>query len=183
MLAALSRGMGRGSQVYLGNSLPIREWDLGATSEFRDYEIWGSRGVNGIDGQVSTFFGFSKENQENWAVLGDLTALYDLAGPFIVSPSVQRGRTLKASLVVVNNGGGKIFSKVFPESEFQNNHQVHFEGWAKLWNLSYECWSQIPEKQEWSGTRIVELIPDEQASERFWKSFEFLLDEQEAVCG
>ena len=183
MLAALSQRMGRGSQVYLGNSLPIREWDLGATSDFRDYEVWGSRGVNGIDGQVSTFLGFAKENRENWAVLGDLTSLYDLAGPFIVSPLVKQARALDASLVIVNNGGGKIFSQVFAESEFQNIHQVHFEGWANLWGLSYECWRQIPEKLKWTGTRIVELLPDEQATERFWKSFQFLLNEKEALCG
>ena len=70
--------------LVLGNSLPIREWDLAATFRCARLEIGASRGLNGIDGQTSTFLGFAEATTENWAILGDLTTLYDLAAPWIL---------------------------------------------------------------------------------------------------
>src|SRR5205085_2808281 len=70
----ISRTLLRDSRVYLGNSLPIREWDLAATREQRGYEIGANRGANGIDGQLATFFGWCKPDAHNGAIIGDLTA-------------------------------------------------------------------------------------------------------------
>ena len=57
MVRALSQQIPAGARIYLGNSLPIREWDLVATREPKDFTIEANRGANGIDGQLSTFFG------------------------------------------------------------------------------------------------------------------------------
>ena len=74
------------ARVFLGNSLPIREWDLAATAVPRGLSVAASRGLNGIDGQLSTFLGYAERQAPNWALLGDLTALYDLeAAPWIIS--------------------------------------------------------------------------------------------------
>ncbi len=81
----LSKLIPKGSNIYLGNSLPIREWDLAACDEDRQFKVTASRGVNGIDGQISTFLGLCEPHASNWAILGDLTALYDMAGPWILS--------------------------------------------------------------------------------------------------
>ncbi len=175
LISALSRQIPRGSKIYLGNSLPIREWDLAATSVDRNFDVWASRGLNGIDGQVSTFLGFAESESQNWLILGDLTALYDLPGPWILS------QLLKTSvhLVVVNNGGGKIFSRMYSQKEFQNRHQLRFQGWADLWGLSYEQWHQVPQTLQSDFDdptvvvhRLIELLPDEEATDRFWKKFQ-----------
>ncbi|MCJ8276995.1 MAG: thiamine pyrophosphate-binding protein, partial [Bdellovibrionales bacterium] len=50
----LSQSMDSEDEVYLGNSLPIRIWDLVNSS---GRKAFASRGVNGIDGQVSTALG------------------------------------------------------------------------------------------------------------------------------
>jgi 2-succinyl-5-enolpyruvyl-6-hydroxy-3-cyclohexene-1-carboxylate synthase len=145
MISRLSRLIPRGSRVYLGNSAPIRDWDLASTSESRELEVWASRGVNGIDGQVSSFLGFAAacnpSEAQNWAILGDLTSLYDLAGPWILSQLKQTS----VNLVVINNGGGKIFSGMFKQKEFQNQHEIQFRAWADLWNLDYLLWKEVPE--------------------------------------
>src|SRR5258708_4185793 len=57
MFRSLSRTIPANARVYLGNSLPIREWDLAATREPRGFIIEANRGANGIDGQLSTFLG------------------------------------------------------------------------------------------------------------------------------
>ena len=73
----------RGSLVFLGNSLPIREWNVFAATEDRWLRCHANRGANGIDGCVSTFLGLGADEAESWAVVGDLTALYDLAALWI----------------------------------------------------------------------------------------------------
>ncbi|HSP34945.1 MAG TPA: 2-succinyl-5-enolpyruvyl-6-hydroxy-3-cyclohexene-1-carboxylic-acid synthase, partial [Thermoanaerobaculia bacterium] len=57
LIRKLSRELPDKSRVYLGNSLPVREWDLAATRADRGFTIEANRGANGIDGQLSTFFG------------------------------------------------------------------------------------------------------------------------------
>jgi 2-succinyl-5-enolpyruvyl-6-hydroxy-3-cyclohexene-1-carboxylate synthase len=106
MLRALSRELPENARVYLGNSLPIREWDLVATRG-RRFECEANRGANGIDGQLSTFFGWCAPDRDNVCIVGDLTAIYDLGAPWIVPQLDARFR-----IVILNNGGGRIFGRV-----------------------------------------------------------------------
>lgn len=147
----LSQLIPEGSLVYLGNSLPIRHWDLAAG--LRRFEVFANRGVNGIDGQISTFLGLCSEAKENWAVIGDLTALYDLAAPWILPQLAAK----KIAIVVVNNGGGQIFKKMYSSEVFLNAHQLHFEGLSAFWKLKYERWSGIPKDYELAGPTLIEL--------------------------
>lgn len=170
LLGRLSRGVPAGSLVYLGNSLPVREWDLAAVREPRDWRVGVSRGANGIDGQLSTFFGMCAGARENWAVVGDLTALYDLAAPWIVdqlAPGPVR-------VVVVNNGGGQIFARLSPHAELRNAHRHSFEGWASMWGLAYRRWEQVPATPDLPDRCVIELVPDPAASDRFWRAYDAL---------
>jgi len=172
MIAALSKSISKGARIYLGNSLPIREWDLASTWENQEFEVWASRGLNGIDGQVSTFLGFAQAGMANWGVIGDLTALYDLPGPWILSQL----QGVQANLVVVNNEGGKIFSRIFGPKEFQNQHQLRFKAWADLWGLKYEQWMEIPHViPDAVENRLIEVLPSEEATSRFWRKYEALV--------
>lgn len=163
-----SRRLPMGTKVYLGNSLPIREWDQAATYEQRHYRIGCNRGVNGIDGQLATFLGFCSPEQDNWAILGDLTLLYDLVGPWISSQM----KGMNANIVVVNNGGGQIFSRMHTHSAFLNSHQLSFEPLAQFWKWRYEKWETIPEQiDESRGFRLVELLPDQGSTDRFFQKW------------
>lgn len=151
------------SNIYLGNSLPIREWDQAACEEERNFQVTASRGLNGIDGQISTFFGLCQPLQENWAILGDLTTLYDLAAPWIL-PQLDAS----FNLVVINNKGGQIFSRFLPEKEFINSHDLEFAPVAHMWGMDYERWEKIPPRIIGSkGRRLIEIVPDLAASDRF----------------
>ena len=162
MFRALSRDTAINTRVYLGNSLPIREWDLAATRERRGFAYGANRGANGIDGQLSTFFGWCDPSRDNLCVLGDLTTIYDLNAPWIV-PQLEHRRF---RIVVVNNGGGRIFSRVASLRSFdpalreriiENAHDVRFEHWAAMWNID-----------------VTELRPDDDASRRAWARYDEL---------
>lgn len=164
LIYALSKRLSKQARVYLGNSLPIREWDLAAAYENRQYQIWASRGLSGIDGQLSTFAGFALPGHDNWGLVGDLTALYDMVGPWILSQMPDR----LLNIVVINNKGGQLFTRIFTHPAFLHAHQLGFEHLARFWNLVYEPWQHIPAQIEYCPTsRLIELLPDPQASQRF----------------
>lgn len=163
MLRMFSRQLPERARVYLGNSLPIREWDLVASREDRRFEYEANRGANGIDGQLSTFFGWCAPNRDNVCILGDLTTLYDLGAPWIV-PQLDEGVRLR--VVVINNGGGRIFGRVaslkqvetsMRERIIENVHDVRFTAWAEMWGLD-----------------VLELRPDAAASARVWARYDAL---------
>ena len=60
MVWELSRQIPSDALVYLGNSLPIREWNLAATQQIPHPRTFASRGANGIDGQIATWLGMSE---------------------------------------------------------------------------------------------------------------------------
>ncbi len=170
LFRTLSETIPEGSFVYLGNSLPIREWDLFAARS-RPFVYGANRGANGIDGQISTFLGMARADRENWCVVGDLTALYDLASPWVL-PQLPEQTAIR--IVVVNNRGGRIFSRVpslrsIPEGErerlFENPHSIGFESWAAMWGLDYA--DRLPPRKPLARRCVIELTPDAIATARF----------------
>jgi 2-succinyl-5-enolpyruvyl-6-hydroxy-3-cyclohexene-1-carboxylate synthase len=153
------------SLIYIGNSLPIREWDLAATNEFRNWDVYGSRGMNGIDGQLSTFLGMCQPGRSNWCILGDLTALYDLAAPWIL----DQLKGVDVNIVIVNNGGGMIFSGMSQRETLLNRHQLSFEHFAKLWSLSYQKINNL--SQSCLDNRLIEFQPCPIETADFWKAY------------
>lgn len=173
----LSMKIPKASHVFLGNSLPIREWDLASTYEPRNYEVTAVRGLNGIDGQISCFLGLCDPKLFNAALIGDLTTLYDLAGFW----GAKQLPNINFSLFVINNHGGKIFDGMFPEEKIQNRHTLSFEEIAKFWGLKYEKWTSIPQLIPTQGQTIVELLPDPAHTERFKHKLKALQQELQAV--
>ena len=153
MVRQLSEQIPQNARVYLGNSLPIREWDLAATRQPKNFTIEANRGANGIDGQLSTFFGWCR-GDNNWCIIGDLTAIYDMNAPWIV-PQLDA----KFRIVIINNEGGKIFRRL-PLRRLElieNSHHLGFDSWAKMWNIN-----------------VIELRPDPDASLRAWEKYDRL---------
>ncbi|MFP5520461.1 MAG: 2-succinyl-5-enolpyruvyl-6-hydroxy-3-cyclohexene-1-carboxylic-acid synthase [Bdellovibrionia bacterium] len=152
--------------VYLGNSLPIREWDLVADRMSPPADLVGNRGANGIDGQLSSFLGWAEGSRENWAIVGDLTTLYDLSAPWVAG---QLSSDLKLRIVVINNRGGQIFNRMFGKEIYLNRHNTGFAAFAQMWNWSYQCWSKIPDSFQLENLQLIELSPDEEQTHQFWR--------------
>ncbi len=96
--------------LVVGSSMPVRDVEWWAPA--RHAATYANRGVNGIDGVVSTMLGVGA-GQRVIGLVGDLTALHD------VSALVDGvGDTdSRAVLVVVDNRGGGIFSFLAPARE------------------------------------------------------------------
>lgn len=169
LFRALSEKIPHTALTYLGNSLPIREWDLAATYRGTPRAIEANRGVNGIDGQLSTFLGLSRDSGANYCIVGDLTALYDLAGPWAASQKKLGACTI----VVINNGGGKIFNRIFSTELFENRHSLDFANWAAQWKWAYEKWTEIPSSLPvYSKPVVIEVCPDADSTKRFWDQYD-----------
>lgn len=172
LVRELSMDFPEGSRIYLGNSLPVREWDLVATRQDRRYVLEANRGANGIDGQLSTFFGWCAPGALNVAIVGDLTALYDMNAPWIAG---QLDASIEFRIYIINNGGGRIFSRVpslralsedTRERLIENVHSLSFEHWAAMWNLAYN--------NRDASRAVMEIEPDADASARVWQRFDEL---------
>jgi len=87
--------------------------------------------------------------------------LYDANAPWIV-PQLDA----KFEIVIINNGGGRIFGRVpslrrmnpkVRERLVENAHSLQFEQWSAMWNI-----------------QIQELRPDPDASRRVWEKYDAL---------
>ncbi|MCP8967587.1 2-succinyl-5-enolpyruvyl-6-hydroxy-3-cyclohexene-1-carboxylic-acid synthase [Ectobacillus ponti] len=103
--------------LFVGNSMPIRDTDTFYFNTDKSMKVMANRGVNGIDGLVSTALGLSTAGQPLLAVLGDLSFYHDLNGLL-----AAKLHNLNATFVIVNNDGGGIFS-FLP----QYGEKKHFE--------------------------------------------------------
>lgn len=168
--------------VYLGNSLPIREWGLFAQ---RDKEVphelvRANRGANGIDGQLATWAGWTHGIHDAWILIGDLTALYDLSAPSLLHDCEAEGRVI----VVMNNGGGRIFDRLprvqkmdgAQKGIIANEHAFSFESWAMMWGWDYQRVDNVDELEIEAGEAplVVELVPCEKQTKAFWEAYEKL---------
>ncbi len=157
LIREFSRKIPDHSLLFLGNSLPIREWDLAAdygVVKNKQLKYLANRGANGIDGLLSTFFGACKPDRQNWCLIGDLSCLYDLSAPWVLQ---QMNKSVQCFIVVINNSGGQIFSSMFSDPLFLNSHNLQFKQWAAMWNLNYYCVTQWPETFSFSSPAIIEL--------------------------
>ncbi|RYD22931.1 MAG: 2-succinyl-5-enolpyruvyl-6-hydroxy-3-cyclohexene-1-carboxylic-acid synthase, partial [Verrucomicrobiaceae bacterium] len=179
LLRTLSHYASIGGGIFLGNSMPIREWNLFSQWARPVPSVRANRGANGIDGQVSTWLGWSADVSETWAIVGDLTALYDLAAPFVLEQINCEGRVL----VVINNGGGKIFERLprlqtmSPRAaEWMTNPQTaDLSGLATLWNMDHVRVRTVDDFDKFESgekTLLLEIVPDEAQTAAFWAAWD-----------
>lgn len=178
VIRTLSEHIPSDALVFLGNSMPIRQWNLAASFEKPHPHCFANRGANGIDGELSAFFGLCQDfhGAGAWGLFGDLTTLYDLNAPYLLDQLSDKGRNIR--LVVLNNGGGRIFSRLpamahLDEKQKQlteNHHQIQFQHWAAMWGMGYARWDAGAKMPEADGRVVViEVVVDNQRSEEFWE--------------
>jgi 2-succinyl-5-enolpyruvyl-6-hydroxy-3-cyclohexene-1-carboxylate synthase len=92
------------SALFVGSSMPIRDVDTYGVPR-ADVRVVANRGVNGIDGSISTAFGMAMAGVPTTALIGDVSALHDATA---LSEVARLDAPLR--IIVVNNDGGGIFS-------------------------------------------------------------------------
>jgi len=139
----------RGSNLVVSSSMPIRdvEWYAAATSSVR---VFANRGVNGIDGVVSTAVGIALGSHAPTTLLiGDVAFLHDSNGLLDVVK-----REVDVRIVVVDNRGGGIFSflpqrSTLHERQFEQlfgtPHSVDIGGLAAAHGVSHRVVATVAE--------------------------------------
>lgn len=126
-----------GGCLFSGNSMAIRDLDSFAAGGDAPLRIVGNRGASGIDGNVSTALGLCAGlGKPVTALLGDLAFYHDMNG-------LLAARGLNITFVVLNNGGGGIFSYL-PQvglEEFEHGWltptELDFSHAARMYGLEY----------------------------------------------
>ena len=163
----VSDALPKNSNLVLSSSMPVRdvEWFSAPRSGVR---VLSNRGVNGIDGVVSTAVGVAAESNQLTALLiGDIALLHDTNGLLYL---MQRDVDLK--IVVVDNKGGGIFS-FLPQSTtldpqrfeqlFGTPHDVDISQLVEAHGLSCITAKTVAQLQvalNQSGSRVIIVNTD-----------------------
>jgi 2-succinyl-5-enolpyruvyl-6-hydroxy-3-cyclohexene-1-carboxylate synthase len=137
----ISQKIPENSGLFLGSSMPIRDFNMYAGSRLKTSHISSNRGVSGIDGTIASAVGYADglKNQVT-VVLGDLAMIHDLNS---LSQVHQSGYPI--TIIVVNNGGGGIFSflpvatfKHVFDQYFATSHSYRFDKVSQMFDIVYE---------------------------------------------
>ena len=164
----MSRHLPPETPCFFAASMPVRDvefyWEAG-NSHCRPY---CNRGVNGIDGTLSTAMGVCHDGPPGVLLTGDLAFLHDANGLQNL-PRFRGGLTV----LLINNRGGGIFEKLpmarFDppfEDYFATPQQVDFRNLAAAYGASYrkmDTWNDLVSALDplpTSGLRILEIPTD-----------------------
>ena len=107
--------------LYVGNSMPIRDLDDFFGSREKPVRIMGNRGVNGIDGVVSSALGAGAGSSSHVVlVIGDLSFYHDMNG--LLAAKLHK---LDATIILLNNDGGGIFH-FLPQADHPDTFERYF---------------------------------------------------------
>jgi 2-succinyl-5-enolpyruvyl-6-hydroxy-3-cyclohexene-1-carboxylate synthase len=157
--------------VVVGSSMPVRDLDYFFTRGSENVRFVANRGANGIDGVVSTAMGISASEGDVLLILGDVSFYYDMNGLL-----ASRLYELNATIVVINNRGGGIFS-FLPQHSLPNDvferlfgeaHDLDFSGVGLMYGGHFERVSDwgsferaLASSLEGRGLRVIEFTaPD-----------------------
>ena len=114
-----------GQGLFLSNSMPIRDMGNFADCKGKLIAVNGNRGASGIDGIIASAAGYATGlDKPVTLMIGDLAALHDLN-----SLAMLRDLPVPLIIVLLNNGGGAIFS-FLPIADFK-------EGFEKFWGTPH----------------------------------------------
>ncbi|HMA20345.1 MAG TPA: thiamine pyrophosphate-binding protein, partial [Gemmatimonadaceae bacterium] len=129
----------------VSSSMPVRDLDTFGKGDSRSIRVIANRGANGIDGVISTALGVAAASRQTDAgpvvlVIGDIAFYHDMNGLL-----ASKLHALDATIVVINNDGGGIFSflpqassaKHF-EKLFGTPHSLDFAPVAMLYGATYQ---------------------------------------------
>ncbi|MBK9097886.1 MAG: 2-succinyl-5-enolpyruvyl-6-hydroxy-3-cyclohexene-1-carboxylic-acid synthase [bacterium] len=95
------------SNIFIGNSLPVRDLDNFVSVNSIRFSIHFNRGASGIDGITSTALGLASNRKPTILITGDLSFIYDLSALI-----TAKKYSIKLVIIVINNNGGGIFESL-----------------------------------------------------------------------
>jgi len=156
-----------GSNLFVSSSMPIRDLEWFAAPR-TGLKVLANRGVNGIDGVVSTAIGVALATKATTALLiGDIALLHDTNGLLNLG-----NRKIDLRIIVLDNRGGGIFS-FLPQASalstdtfekvFGTPHDVDIEMLAKSHRIESETvenLDQLTEAISQRGPYLIRVVTD-----------------------
>lgn len=179
----LERTLKQKTNLFIANSMAVRDFDTFYFGN-RDVQIYANRGVNGIDGVVSTAAGVGGTGEHVVLFIGDLSLYHDLNGLLTL-----KQYDLKLTIILINNDGGGIFS-FLPQREtadfeklFGTPLGIDFKYAAKLYGASFVKATNIAQYQQalkeslyTNGHTIIEVQTNREENYKWhherWKAVE-----------
>jgi 2-succinyl-5-enolpyruvyl-6-hydroxy-3-cyclohexene-1-carboxylate synthase len=173
VMTELAQLLPDGSALFVSNSMPVRDADTFFFNNDKDIRILANRGVNGIDGIISTALGVSISKSPLVLVTGDLAFYHDLNG--LLAAKLHK---LNATIVVINNDGGGIFSflpqygeKKHFEALFGTPLGLDYEHVIKMYEGTFsrpQTWEEFRDEVtagiEGGGLHVVEVRTDRESN-------------------
>lgn len=141
------------SLFFVANSMAIRAVDTFYNASDKALFVLGNRGLNGIDGTLSSALGAVQENGTGVLLTGDLTMLHDINALALQNEMRIRARDEYSgprreipslTIVLLNNDGGAIFDMLPQQSTdpyfnrlFLTPQAVKFEHIAQAFDVPY----------------------------------------------
>ncbi len=176
-------------QVFVANSMTIRDFDYFWFSGESKAVLYGNRGVNGIDGTISTALGLAANGRPTYLVTGDLSLFHDLNGL-----AVAKTHNLNLIIILHNNDGGGIFEYLPQKGTkhfdylFSTSQGLDYSGAAKLYGCSYikisspdELSSVLAKIGRESGVHIIEIPTNREYSRELHKKYTKVSVDMEAL--
>ena len=176
-------------QVFVANSMTIRDFDYFWFSGESKAVLYGNRGVNGIDGTISTALGLAANGKPTYLVTGDLSLFHDLNGL-----AVAKTHNLNLTIILHNNDGGGIFEYLPQKGTkhfdylFSTSQGLDYSGAAKLYGCGYtkisnpdELSSVLANVSQETGVHIIEIPTNREYSRELHKKYTKVSVDMEAL--
>ena len=176
-------------QIFVANSMTIRDFDYFWFSGESKAVLFGNRGVNGIDGTISTALGLAVNGRPTYLVTGDLSLFHDLNGL-----AVAKTHNLNLTIILHNNDGGGIFEYLPQKGTkhfdylFSTSQGLDYSGAAKLYGCGYtkisspdELSSVLANVSQESGVHIIEIPTNREYSRELHKKYTKVSVDMEAL--
>ena len=176
-------------QIFVANSMTIRDFDYFWFSGESKAVLYGNRGVNGIDGTISTALGLAANGRPTYLVTGDLSLFHDLNGL-----AVAKTHNLNLTIILHNNDGGGIFEYLPQKGTkhfdylFSTSQGLDYSGAAKLYGCGYtkisspdELSSVLAKIGQESGVHIIEIPTNREYSRQLHKKYTKVSVDMEAL--
>lgn len=166
-------------QIFVANSMTIRDFDYFWFSGESKAVLYGNRGVNGIDGTISTALGLAANGRPTYLVTGDLSLFHDLNGL-----AVAKTHNLNLTIILHNNDGGGIFEYLPQKGTkhfdylFSTSQGLDYSGAAKLYGCDYTKLSRpdefvdvLTKANQEKGVHIIEIPTSREGSRELHKKY------------
>ncbi len=176
-------------QIFVANSMTIRDFDYFWFSGESKAVLYGNRGVNGIDGTISTALGLAANGRPTYLVTGDLSLFHDLNGL-----AVAKTHNLNLTIILHNNDGGGIFEYLPQKGTkhfdylFSTSQGLDYSGAAKLYGCGYtkisspdELSSVLANVSQETGVHIIEIPTNREYSRELHKKYTKVSVDMEAL--